>query len=694
MATPRLIPVLLLKNGLIVRSERFRVHQNIGNPVSTVARLTNWNVDELIVLDIGAEEGHDRRRDDHGITYAGQTTLDVLRHIAEVCHMPLAFGGRIRSLDHMRDRLAAGADKCVINTKAVDDPDFIGDAARRFGSQCVVVSIDALRGDDGRLEVIADRAGRPTGRDPAEWAREAEDRGAGEIFLNAIHRDGLGSGYDVDLIGAVTKAVSIPVIACGGVGRYGHFAPGIAEGGASAVAAANIFNFFELSYPHAKQACLDAGLEMRRVGLNSRWFPREPRYDREREDARIETRLDRARQDLGPPNVGDAVPPARFCRRCVYSSASASYMEFDDDGVCLGCRTSEAKVELTQAQWDARWETLKEIAEAARSPDGGRHDCVIGVSGGKDSYYQTHMVKNELSLNPLLVTYFGNNYTPAGLRNLHRMKDVFGVDHMVVYPSVETLKKLNRLGFIVMGDMNWHGHMGIATTPMRIAVKERIPLVIWGEHGEMDLSGQFAMNDFIEFTYRNRLEHEGRSFEWNYMLGREGLTERDLVFWRYPSDREMFDVGLRGVYLANYVRWEANHHLPLMQQRYGFEISDEPFDRTYRRGSNLDDMHENGAHDYLKFIKFGYGRCSDHATKDIRAGILNRQEAVARVRHYDHVKPGDLARWLDYTSMAEDEFDRIADTFRDPRVWARIDGEWVKRNVWDEAAEVLAVETA
>jgi hypothetical protein len=120
-----------------------------------------------------------------------------------------------------------------------------------------------------------------------------------------------------------------------------------------------------------------------------------------------------------------------------------------------------------------------------------------------------------------------------------------------------------------------------------------------------------------------------------------------------------------------------------MVERYGFEVNDEPFDRTYRRMSNLDDMHENGVHDYLKYVKFGYGRCTDHACKDIRAGLLTREQAVELVRRYDHVKPRDLARWLDYTGMSEDEFDRIADTFRDPRVWRREGGEWVKDNLWD-----------
>jgi hypothetical protein len=148
----------------------------------------------------------------------------------------------------------------------------------------------------------------------------------------------------------------------------------------------------------------------------------------------------------------------------------------------------------------------------------------------------------------------------------------------------------------------------------------------------------------------------------------------------------LFELGMRVIYLANYIPWDGNRNASLMHEMYGFEFGDLPFERTYRRASNLDDMHENGAHDYLKFVKFGYGRCTDHASKDIRLGALGRAEAIERVRRYDHIRPADIKRWCEYVGMTEDEFDAIADTFRDPRVWWRRDDEWVKQNIWDEEA--------
>lgn len=677
---PRLIPCLLLKNGLLVRSQTFSVHQVIGNPVSTIRRFANWNVDELILLDISSEAGeHDMRRDDLQIQYEGSTALDVLGAVSGVCGMPLAFGGRIESLEDIQVRLAAGADKCVINTRAFDDPDFISAAARRFGSQCVVISVDVRKVADS-YEVYVGSGKRPTGMDPVDWVREVQKMGAGEIFLNSIDRDGSGLGYDTELINRVAAVCRVPLIACGGVGRYEHFAEGLVAGRAAAVSAANIFHFFELSYPLAKKACLDAGRPMRTVNLDSRWFPREPVYDAAAEDASLERRRRDRLVELRAPSTRKAV---KWCTRCVYPSISAAPMEFNFEGVCTGCQMGGVKKTIGPAEWDRRAGLLREILDQYRSKDGSRYDCVIPVSGGKDSYFQTHVIKNVFGMRPLLVTYNGNNYTDVGWRNVHRMKEVFGVDHVFYSPSVELLIKLNRLGFTIMGDMNWHAHVGITTLPVSVAVQHDIPLVIWGEHGYLDLCGQFSMDDFPEMSYRDRLEHFARGYEWNYMAGRDGITSQEMGPYKYPSDNDLFRLDVRGIYIGNYVYWEANEHAQLVMEKYGWESSDEPFDRTYRRISNLDDMHENGVHDYLKYIKFGYGRCTDHVCKDIRDGRMSRERGIELVRQYDHVKPRDLARWLRYTGMSEEEFDRIADTFRDPRVWRWEDGEWRKDNLWD-----------
>jgi N-acetyl sugar amidotransferase len=383
----------------------------------------------------------------------------------------------------------------------------------------------------------------------------------------------------------------------------------------------------------------------------------------------------------------------RYCVKCVYPASAAAPLAFDENGVCSGCRVDAMKQKI---DWEDRAEELRELVDEYRSRDGSNYDCLIPVSGGKDSHFQTWYVTQVLGLKPLLVTYHGNNYLPVGLRNLRNLRERFGCDHIFYSPSVPVLKKLNRLCFRMMGDMNWHAHAGIFTYPVQVAVKERIPLMVWGEHGFTDLSGMFSLNDRIEMTAKFRLEHAQRGYDWHDMIeDTEGLTEQDLLWLKYPTDEQLADVGVRGIYLGNFVDWDANQQTERMKE-WGFEESPEPFERTYRRMSNLDDMHENGIHDYLKYVKFGYGRGTDHSCKDIRAGKMTREEGIEMVERYDPVKPRkDLERWLEYVGMSEEEFDATADTFRDPRVWARDEnGEWIKDSIRDFDARRAAEPTA
>lgn len=386
-------------------------------------------------------------------------------------------------------------------------------------------------------------------------------------------------------------------------------------------------------------------------------------------------------------------PRMKWCAKCVYPASSAVPLAFDDNGICSGCRTALQRLDI---DWEKRRKIFEKIIDEYRSQKNSSYDCIIPVSGGKDSYYQIHLMKNVYGLNPLLVTYNGNNYTKTGLENVQNMREVFGCDHIFFTPSIHALIKLNRIGFKLMGDMNWHAHAGIFTYPIRIAVQMNIPLMIWGEHGFMDLGGMHSYSDFVEFTYRYRHEHCLRGFEWYDMtdkglekLGRtdisESLAEKELTPWMYPSDKEIQKVGVRGIFISNFFKWEANEHAQMVIDRYGFKPSPLPFDRTYRRFSNLDDMHENGIHDYMKYIKFGYGRSTDHCCKDIRKNKLTRDEAIEIVKKMDSKKPSDLKRWLAYVGMTEDEFDRIADSFRDPRVWWKDEnGKWCKDDIWEE----------
>jgi N-acetyl sugar amidotransferase len=372
---------------------------------------------------------------------------------------------------------------------------------------------------------------------------------------------------------------------------------------------------------------------------------------------------------------------------------SAVPMTLDDDGVCSGCTVSE---KIADIDWADRWSQFKDLTDSYRAEN--NYDIIVPVSGGKDSYYQTHVVTKELGLKPLLVTYYGNNYLPEGEYNLRRMREVFKCDHIIVHPDIDTLIKMNRLGLKVQGDNNWHAHCGIFTVPIQAAIRHKVPLILWGEHGFMDLGGMHSYSDFVEFTAKHRKEHALRGYDWHDFtdeglekLGlsemKEGLGSKDLLWAQYPDDVEIDDVGVRGIYLSNFVKWDANDHSKFVMDEYDWKPAQQPFERTYRMMSNLDDMHENGVHDYLKFVKLGYGRGTDHASKDIRSGKMTRDEGIEVVRKYDAVKPyRDLNRFLDYVGMSEEDFDYIADGFRDSRVWRVENDEWVKDNIWGEAS--------
>ena len=354
---------------------------------------------------------------------------------------------------------------------------------------------------------------------------------------------------------------------------------------------------------------------------------------------------------------------------------------------CSSCRTFERFEALAPEFWELRCQKFESLLNQQLANNKSNYDCVIPVSGGKDSYYQAHVICKKYGLKPLLVTYHGNNYLPEGDYNRDRMREVFDADHIVWGPSVSVLKKLNRLCFRKMGDMNWHAHCGINTAPIVVAAKFDIPLIIWGEIA-WDISGMYDPDDFVEFSARVRHEHGLRGFEWYNMLEDpiEKLSEKDFAWAKYPSDEEILKTGVRGLFIGNFFKWDPNQHTQMVIDNYGWQPAQQPFERTYRMFSNLDDRYENGIHDLLKFVKFGYGRASDHASKDIRTGYMTREQGIEMVRKYDHVVSSDLEYWLNYVELTKSEFWKIADGFRDSRVWRVENGEWVKDNIWGGSA--------
>ncbi len=261
MKKKRMIPVLLLKNGWLVQSKGFKYHQNLGNPVSAVKRLSEWASDELIYLDISRDDQYDMRRDDLNHPNR-QDFFQIIEDVAKITFMPMTVGGKIRTLKDIEKRLSLGADKIAVNTEPLRNKDFIRSAAKEFGSQCIVVSMD-VKLVDGRYKVHSEYGTKETEYTPDAWAKIAEEEGAGEILLNSIDRDGAKTGYDIPLLNLVADAVHIPVIACGGVGEWPHFSEALEKTRVDAVAAANIFHYIDQSVYLAKKYLYDNKLCVR-----------------------------------------------------------------------------------------------------------------------------------------------------------------------------------------------------------------------------------------------------------------------------------------------------------------------------------------------------------------------------------------------------------------------------------------------
>ncbi len=251
MLKTRIIPCLDVKDGRVVKGVNFVGLVDAGDPVEAAKAYNAAGADELCFLDINAT--HENRG----------TMFDLATRTAEECFMPLTIGGGVRSADDVRNLLLAGADKVSFNSAAVADPDVVARAAERFGTQCIVVAIDAKTVEPGRWEIFTHGGRKPTGIDAIEFAQTVVDKGAGEILLTSMDRDGTKAGYNLPLTRAIADAVPVPVIASGGVGNLDHLVEGVTQGHASAVLAASIFHFGTYSIEQAKTHMANAGIEMR-----------------------------------------------------------------------------------------------------------------------------------------------------------------------------------------------------------------------------------------------------------------------------------------------------------------------------------------------------------------------------------------------------------------------------------------------
>ena len=289
----------------------------------------------------------------------------------------------------------------------------------------------------------------------------------------------------------------------------------------------------------------------------------------------------------------------RYCVRCCYPENTKPTILLDDDGVCSGCRTFETRSEKSDDFWKEKRKELGEILieykEKARKL-GSPYDCVLPVGGGKDSHYQAHVLTQEFKMRPLLVTYNHSYNTKIGIRNLTNIVEKFGLDMLRFTTNPKSAKKLSRYMLKKVGDITWHYHAGINTYVMQTAARYKIPLVVWGEHGMALMFGMYNYDDHVEFTKKHRQEHLMRGFEPEDILNdpeNTDITAADLAPMVYPSDDELANVGVRGIFLGQYDKWNAEEHVRLGIDKYQFETL-QTRQTTYNLYEKIEDYWENG----------------------------------------------------------------------------------------------------
>lgn len=320
----------------------------------------------------------------------------------------------------------------------------------------------------------------------------------------------------------------------------------------------------------------------------------------------------------------------KTCKRCLYSVKHPLGLTIDDEGICSGCRIHEEKDTL---DWDERWNKLVELVNQYKSKDRRNYDCIVPVTGAGDSFYILHIVKNKLGLNPLLVTYNRYYNTPLGIHNLATLRRKFNCDILTMNINPNSVKKIIKTTLRRFKSFQWPVLAGQSVFPVQTALSHKIPLIIWGAHQGLEQVGMFSHLHEVEMTRRYRKDHDLMGYEPDDLLEvYDSLNEEDIWQYRYPNDAEIESVGIRGIYLGNYIRWDPLIQHKLMIKKYGYKSS--KLNRTFDTFDHIDDWFYMNLHDILKQKKHGFGKVTDHVCREIRHKRISRDNAKNLVNYF------------------------------------------------------------
>lgn len=357
----------------------------------------------------------------------------------------------------------------------------------------------------------------------------------------------------------------------------------------------------------------------------------------------------------------------RYCRRCVMPETKPDLF-INEEGVCSACLAYARRREI---DWDQRKGELLAILDRYRSKNRTNYDCVIPVSGGKDSHFQTLRML-ELGMNPICVTATTDKLSPIGRRNIENLKKL-GVDYIEVAANPVVRRRINRVALTQVGDISWPEHVTIFTIPVRIAVQTNVPLLVWGENSQNEYGGPAgaAQNNILT---RRWLEEFGGllGLRVSDLIGQERIQAKDLIQYTYPSSEELARVGVTGLFLGYYLPWDGYRNA-LFAQAHGFETYHKTVEGSLVNYENLDNC-QTGIHDYFKFLKYGFGRATDLACLHIRRGRISREDALKMLRVHDGKFPWvylgcEIEEILGEIDMTLEEFVRVCDRFTNKKLF-------------------------
>ena len=346
--------------------------------------------------------------------------------------------------------------------------------------------------------------------------------------------------------------------------------------------------------------------------------------------------------DYGQPPF----PQLKYCRRCCMPETNEG-IKFDEMGVCQICQSAEQKIHIN---WKEREERLSKILEDAKRKSGNNYDCIVPISGGKDSTFQLHILTQVYDMNPLAVTFFHNWYNETGRQNLLNAIERFNVDHLMFTPRRATINKLAKKSLYAIGDACWHCHAGVGNFVLQTAIRYNIPLIVWGE-STAEESGKAT---YYEPQKYDRLYfYKTSAKKTAEEMAGDGISMKELNPYVIPTQEECDKVGITGIYLGDYFFWDDERQTEFVRDTYGWKECD--VEGTYKLyKSNGCVM--TGVHDYMKFVKRGFGRTTDHVSRDVRVGLLTREEGFELIKKYETQKPEGLDYYLKITGLTEEEF--------------------------------------